>query len=394
MSPKEKDSVVIVRGSFRGLDPTYACVSHNGSPSNFGILHFTDGLLTKREIIPRSEQKRVEAYTVKNTFRGAVYVDDRTSKDLLPLKTGPHCTRLDISTFRRSKSDEEIDALTKLYRSTRRLLADSNPNEKAFRGASRQGSEDLKAAFVRTDRKGFVQFRGGLKDSQGRLSDLTRVEPKTKEWEARLDRVYKGLDAVMANATVGTPIKDLNDCLWKHLDPTKDVVYGDAVHHTGFESQEFSIPLTTIQQHDFLKAGVAVGDLSSGEVAVVFRGAFPVTKVVEEKTIKTFRGTKIEHTPDARKAQILKNANHVGSLVNEYMSAGENPKIAGQNVASEIIGNSNYRGLTFDSAVKSIMDRFKGSSAHASSTRALPPHREQNSFSSEDHTWREKLRGC
>jgi len=190
---------------------------------------------------------------------------------LLPLTVGTHCVDVDVNKYRRAKSDEEVDALVQLSQQTLQLLqlADS---EKSFRGAMKYRGNTLpsnvKTAFTRKDFRGFVQYRAGLKDELGRVSDHTRIVPKTPEWADRLERAYRGLYDVASKIRPGATVAELNNVFMTRMKPT-DTVYGNVVHSTGYEWNEVGIPLDELQPHDMLALSVAVGDKKSGEVAMI-----------------------------------------------------------------------------------------------------------------------------
>jgi hypothetical protein len=253
-------SVVIVKGTYRGSDPTFTCLTHSPKEGQYGIIEFEGDALVRRTIVPASCRSQVEAYTVGNKFRGDVYVDDRSDSKLLPLKVGDHCINIDVKQYRRAKSDQEADALLALSNETLRSLqlVDS---KKAFRGTvtgKDLPQRNLKTAFERTEYRGFIQYRAGLQDEDGLVSDHTRIVPKTPEWTARLERAYRGLHDVASQVRPGATVSELNDVFMQHMKP-EDVVYGDVVYHTGYEGHEV-LPLETVQPYDFLTVGTAVSD--------------------------------------------------------------------------------------------------------------------------------------
>ena len=86
-----------------------------------------------------------------------------------------------------------------------------------------------------------------------------------------MQRVFRGLDKVDATLKPGAKVSDLNAAFLAEMDHDKDVLYGDVVHHTGYEGHEASVPLDVVQPHDYLTTGVVVhGD---GETAIVYRGS-------------------------------------------------------------------------------------------------------------------------
>ena len=191
--------------------------------------------MIRRTILPHNARSEVEKYTKENNFKGTVFVDQRKDSNLLPLSVGNHCIKTDVNEYRRAKSDEEADALLNLSRRTLQVLqmADS---EKSFRGAIKHKENgipsNLKPAFQRTETKGFIQYRAGLQDEYGRVSDHTRIVPKTPEWADRLDRAYRGLYEVASMAKPGVSVAQLNNTFIKYMKPT-DTVYGNVVRHVG-----------------------------------------------------------------------------------------------------------------------------------------------------------------
>lgn len=288
------DAIVVVRGKFRGVDPNYACMMHDAKEQRYGMVHFKDGKVSKREILPFSERSKVEDITMNGNFRGTVYVDDRDSKDLLPLKYGDSCRSVDFATFRRAKSDNEKSAIDQLNRYTKNFInSKSVSSDKTFRGAAQSNdvTKDYKTAFEKKEFEGFTQYRGGLRDAMGRTSDLSYIVPKDDAWTRRMERVYKGLDAVKSNLKVGALVTDLNGVFAQHLDAVDDVQLGNVLHQTGFEGIE-DIPFRRVEEHDVVKIGCVIGDATTNEHAIVFDEVVPMDLSVAEK-IDAFRGTVI-----------------------------------------------------------------------------------------------------
>lgn len=274
-------SLIVVRGAYRGTDPTYACTAHDTQKGRYALLEVQDGRVTKRTLVPASDRATVEE--AMQQYRG-VTVDAREDAALVRKLNAPaHAVQADEAFFaglRRAKSDEELRALTELHAATRARLDDDYRSTSTFRGAAQK--EGNKSAFEVTKARGFTQYRGGMQDAKGRVSDLTRVEAKTPEWEARLARVERGFRAVENKLCVGALAKDLDDAFMAELDQDKDYVYGSVVHHTGFESHETSVPLDRVERYDFLTVGAAVGDGS--ETALVYRGGRAMTGEEGETT--------------------------------------------------------------------------------------------------------------
>lgn len=275
-------SLVVVRGAYRGTDPTYACVAHNTNPSNYCLLDIENGRVVQRAVVPAANRRTVEEAMAKSdTYRGGVYVDARADRGLLPLTTPAHAREADLASFRRAKSDEELEALESLHAAAVRLIDDSEKSGKGgFRGAAH--TEGHKHAYHVTRKAGFTQYRGGLQDELGRCSEATRVVPKTEAWEARLARAERGFRAVESAIRPGAKVRDLNQAFLEHMDPEKDAVYGSVVRHVGQTSHEEEIPLEGVEAYDFLGVGAAVGELDGArEVALVYRNAKAVRPEAE-----------------------------------------------------------------------------------------------------------------
>ena len=314
------------------------------------------------EIVPYSDRSTVEDYALRNKYRGSVVVDDRPTSDLLPLKKGDHCTSLDFNVFRRQKSDEEIRSLSELYRATRDLLDNKDLNEKTFRGASATLG-NVKTGFKRTEYKGFTEYRGGLRDSLGRMTDLTHIVPKTPEWEARMQRAYRGFAEVKRMLKVGQEIETLNKAFMSHMDRNKDIVYGDVVHHTGFEGHEKNIPFRGAEQYDFLKIGACIGSTTSREVAIVYRGTMGLDLTREQKYEK-FKGTRIDHdVADVMEDNIV-----------DYRLIGEKCPDAPQEVYNQVYKgtyDAANRGMTMASLVENVSSKYRAAQ-HEAETASRP----------------------
>ena len=256
---------MVVRGHTQRLDPTYCGVSHDGERKRYVMVEVRDGSVVDRTILPHTERRKVETAMQDFHFRGGdVYMDVRTDRGLLPLTRPSFAQRLDSDELVRAKSDEELVALERLSRDTYKRLYDRNDTtERAFRGAA--ASPQHASVFRHRRAKGFDEYRGGYRDALGRCSDLTRVEARTPEWSARLDRTYRGLQAVQSMVRPGVAVEDLNRAFLSHMDADRDVVYGDVVHGTGWGSHESHAG--TPRDYDFVTIGAAVGDRQ--ETAVV-----------------------------------------------------------------------------------------------------------------------------
>jgi hypothetical protein len=257
----------VIKSKRSGFDANACCTANRPVENSYVLLTFRGGRLSGREILPSNARLDVESRMA--SFRGSVYADDRRDANLLPLRPPRGAKPVDFATFRRAKSDEEAVALDNLYRKTEQILRAADDTS-SFRGA---GDSFGKTAFTKTQFSGFTQYRGGIKDAHGRMSDLTRIEPMTPEWDTRMKRVYRGLDYAKKYVRDGSTIDTVNACVRAFLDPEKDVMYGDAVNHTGFEGHEALIGDRRICKFDYMRTGMMIGDKATGEVAAVFRGA-------------------------------------------------------------------------------------------------------------------------
>lgn len=263
--PSAMTSLIVAKGARSSLDPTYACVSHDRYRGQYALLEVENGTVARRTVT----DNRAKVEDAMRTFKGTVYVDDRSDRSLMPLTVPDHAATMDLKTFRRAKSNEEADALQKLAKATHaRLYGDKAPDEGTFRGPAAAPTESYdRSAFTTTKAKGFTQYRGGFQTESGLCSDLTRVEPHTLEWEKRLDRVYKGLDAVRDVIAPGVRVETLDKLFRSHLNET-DVVYGSCVFDTGYEANEGVHDV--VERYDHKTVGVAVGD--GTETALVYQG--------------------------------------------------------------------------------------------------------------------------
>ena len=290
---------MVVRGHTQRLDPTYCGVSHDGERKRYVMVEVRDGSVVDRTILPHTERRKVETAMQDFHFRGGdVYMDVRTDRGLLPLTRPSFAQRLDSDELVRAKSDEELVALERLSRDTYKRLYDRNDTtERAFRGAA--ASPQHASVFRHRRAKGFDEYRGGYRDALGRCSDLTRVEARTPEWSARLDRTYRGLQAVQSMVRPGVAVEDLNRAFLSHMDADRDVVYGDVVHGTGWGSHE-SHALERLRDYDFVTIGAAVGDHK--ETAVVYRSTRavrPLPAPPPEPRASSFRNAETPSYADA-----------------------------------------------------------------------------------------------
>lgn len=252
------DAMIVVRGSSK-IDSAYAGVAHDATPNRYAILHVADNRVVSRTFYPASDRASVER--AMETFRGTVYADERDDADLLSLTVPAGAQSIDLNELRRAKSEEEKEALRALTAKTYRELRDKDMSTSRFRGAAKD--QGLKCYFESETYRGFTQKRGGFQDELGRCSDLTFVEARTPEWEERLQRAYRGFEAVKAQIRPGAKLADLNRTFLSCMDEAKDRVYGNVVHASGHASHEVDISCEEAREHDWWTIGVAVGDAAA-----------------------------------------------------------------------------------------------------------------------------------
>lgn len=310
---KQQKSAVIIRGSYKGLDPIYASMAHNAKEKHYTVLEFENGLLKNRNSVPFSDKNDIDRYTKYDTFKGTVFVDSRTDSKLLPLTVGRHCVNADLGMFRRAKSDEEIEALESLQAHTLNMFNDIKSEHK-FRGAIEK-KEGLQSALQKTETKGFTQYRGGFKDTLGRTIELTHISPKTKSWEERLGRVYEGMDKVKSKMKVGASMDTLTDIFKGCLDPTQDTMYGPILQHGGYRRVEDDIPLEKLEAYDVLILGCVCGSASDkNDMALVYRSAHTIPPEIN------FRGSNVGMEPIAIANDIKENPTEFYKSVDECIN--------------------------------------------------------------------------
>lgn len=284
MEQTNRDTLLAIRGARDSIDPNYACMAHDGTKNRYLLLGLRDGKVITRDIYDGARKEDVEHILSKAVFRGIdVRVDARTTPNLLRLKAPVGAgTMEDMSMFRRSKSNEEIQALGSLFERTfQRLHVNKDETAHTFRGSG--SSSKLKGVFLKNEARGFTQYRAGFRDARGRVSDLTRVIPKNEQWKERLQRVYRGLHAVREGIRAGVTVDDLNKTFRGHLDPMVDRVHenDDVVRHIGFETTEV-FGDRVLREDDFVKIGCSISD--GKEVALVYTFGVPVASA------KSYRG--------------------------------------------------------------------------------------------------------
>lgn len=261
---------MVVRGAYRGVDPVFASASHSSKANSYVVVEQENGFTTARTFYGARDRAKLEQKLADDVFRGVeVQADLRENAGLMPLQLPQHARPLDIENTFRAKSDAELEVLEYLNGLACGALETGGKMDRAFRGvASKHG---LKYACDTHKAKGFTQYRGGLQDDKLRSSDVSVVVPQTAAWEARLQRVNKGLDAVEAHLYRGADVSSLNELFLAHVNEGKETVYGDVVHGVGFGSHEDYYKLKRLRAYDYVNVGVTV-EGEHGEKATLYRG--------------------------------------------------------------------------------------------------------------------------
>jgi hypothetical protein len=259
------------RGSEGSAKAKYLVMTFRGDPRDQHVL--------SRKTCTREDAEAIlnDASTRMNT-----YVDSRDDPTLCPLadtfRGAVHPMR-DFAPFKSYKSDGEAQALMSLHDITRQAL-----DETPYRSAGQWFGNSFAATFrSRTPAKhavgfstkeatGFTQYRGGFRDESGLCSDLSRIVPKNDDWEARMNRVHRGLAYIASNARPGMQVSTLDKMFHCFLDVNKDTCYGSCVSHSGWDGIDENAPLKKLEQGNFVTLCANVGDARTSEVADVLQG--------------------------------------------------------------------------------------------------------------------------
>lgn len=264
----ESHTLLVSRNGRSANDPTYCSIAHKNVPGEYTMVRL-DG---NGETTDRSHTtSRSEVEKEMKSFRGTVLVDDRDDRSLMPLSVPDNAKPYDLSAIQRIKSDECIEAVERMARLTRqKLYAATEVDAKSFRGDSAASKPFPRSAFLKTETAGFVQYRGGFQDDMGHCTDLTRVDAKTPEWDERLDRVYKGLDAIKSHCCEGVKEETIQRIFRAHLDPQQDEFVSGPIYSTGYKGIEDNVKLSKLQSYDLLTLGAVIGNYR-GETSTVLR---------------------------------------------------------------------------------------------------------------------------
>ena len=273
--------LIVVRGDRRKehLDELFAATANSGEERRYLIMKMRDGHVLERHTTENVADVNRELSS--GLYRG-IHVDQREDENLLGgLKVPNHAVDVDFELLCRAKSDGESAAVERMTKLTDRMI--EHRINGSYRGAERKDTEDrFKTAFHKREASGFDEYRGGLKDSLGRCSDVSVVVPKNEEWYGRMERVSRGLDAAEALLVEGTPVAKLDEAFRGELDESQDAMYGSVVHHHGFRSSE-PWKLDVLERYDCLKLGVSIGSKLTGEIATVYRSTHTPREVEVEE---------------------------------------------------------------------------------------------------------------
>ena len=231
--------MAIARGSKNDIDPYSACLANEAATGKYVVLEVSGNHVSSRRLFRSSERSVVEKIASEASRGGTtVLYDMRKKSDILPLTIPRHADPLDFQGLVRARSEDEILRVQALSRKTFDLLhQDRVSNARSFRGVSEQSECD--GTLEKRQMDGFVQYRAGMRDEKGLVSDLTRVVPQTPEWEQRMGRIYKGLQAVGEAAVVGASHWTLKSVMESHLDASKDQMLDmTPIRFTGFRGNE------------------------------------------------------------------------------------------------------------------------------------------------------------
>jgi len=278
MSSSSK-SLIVVRGSYRGVDPYYSSLAQNAENGKIVTVELDDtGNVLQRQIFNASDSYVVEAMMEDPTYKGVIG-DMRTDHGLVSLEFPQTARPLDLKELQRSTKTPEIARTLQKMRNelTNAMQHSSDPN--TFRGVLAEHNDAYKYAFRVEKYNGFVQYRGGLQDtSTGLTIENTEFEAKTPEWEARLQRAYRGLDAVaeyLYYRGAGATVESCNATFMEYMDDEKDFVYGDVVRLVGYGSpfeDEVGDDIKTIRALDVPAVVAHVGDQK--ETARIYGGIY------------------------------------------------------------------------------------------------------------------------
>ena len=178
-----------------------------------------------------------------NSFRGTVYVDERNDSNLVNFKKGTY-KKINMEILTHSKSEEEKKAFKDMTNVLRSSIDDTTDGTK-FRGSV---DSQYKTVYSLEKKTGFTQYRAGLCDSVGRVSEIADIKDCNDAWKKRLLRTYRGLSA-----------------------------------YYSIKSQS---PIIKFEEHNVVDVKCCIGSSDGKEVAMIFRGPTFVSNPPVLKTAK------------------------------------------------------------------------------------------------------------
>lgn len=348
-------SLLIVRGGRNGSDSTFSCVAHSTDPGNYVAIEFENGLVASRTLYRGAERKTLEKLATSPTFT-SVYADTRTGKHLLPFKFPKHALEADLNVFRRAKSDDEISSIQRMsgiLQASRELARD----EQHFRGTV--DSLEYRHAMQETTGKEFSMKRYGLQDALGRTVELTSVSPHTVDWRTRMLRVDNGCYAVQKQLREGASGSEIDKTFRSYLDPNSDVLYGNVLHHTGYEPWETDLTVDVLNKYDVLSVCPVIGDKRGNSIPYMhsvhaitdapFRGVTSYDTLFRDSSVvPTYRASMSQRDTQSVSARFLENVKNIMKLW-KALIAGEpddDRTHVGQNVVEMLSGDGANEFIT------------------------------------------------
>ena len=225
--------LVVIRGSRKSCDPNYRCVIHDASSNRYGVLNLNeDGSVFERKSFLNLE----DVYAYVDTTQKEVYMDERSSKNLLPRPNIPHSYDAAhvIKQCRRNKSEEEKKLLEKIHNRTMQVMRDAT-DEVQFRNSAKENG--YKSFAEITEHENFTQKRFGLQ-YKGLCSDICDAIPKNDEWKAHISNSKKNLMKIKSELVVGNTVEFIEEKFRSSMEKNGLKVEDSIVYGIGYENIE------------------------------------------------------------------------------------------------------------------------------------------------------------
>jgi len=236
-------------------DPTFRCAMHTNGTGVYGVVQLgtcegdgsSYGNVQQRMTIPVRHAK--ERLTKLLSTPGAeVYVDNRMDSVLVPPVNfaGARDATAILQSFRRNKSDRELELLKDLYEKTASGLTKTEAN---FRSSAASNGVMTYAQDLKRSREITVRHRGMQFD--GLCSDVIHSEGHTEEWKTHIDNAYRAMDMASACLSkVGTSHDEVEELFRSTMRTYGLMTKGKLIGHTGYESVEPVFGAATVQPYD------------------------------------------------------------------------------------------------------------------------------------------------